>query len=115
MNGRTYLCRRQEPKTMDQHDPDQSWLDVSVPIRDGMVHWPGDPAIKVQRVSDVSRGDPATVSRLDLGVHSGTHVDAPVHFIPGARGVDQLPVASLLGPARVLHIQRRGPITPADL
>jgi arylformamidase len=100
----------------DRYDDDwDDWIDVTVPIHDGMVHWPGDPAIKLQRVSDVARGDPATVSHLDLGVHTGTHVDAPVHFIPGAGGVDKIPLASLLGPARVLSIGRRGAITVADL
>ena len=65
---------------------DGGWLDVTVPIRDGMVHWPGDPAVHVTRVKDLEHGHPATVTHLDLGVHTGTHVDAPVHFIVGLPG-----------------------------
>jgi len=83
----------------------ETWIDASVPIRDGMVHWPGDPPIEVARVSDLERGDPATVSHLSAGVHSGTHVDAPVHFIPGGAGVDEIPIEALVGLARVVAIQ----------
>jgi arylformamidase len=82
-----------------------TWIEASVPIRDGMVHWPGDPEIEVVRVSDLARGDPATVSRLSAGVHSGTHVDAPVHFVAGAAGVDALPIDALIGEARVVAIR----------
>ncbi len=82
-----------------------SWIEASVPIRDGMVHWPGDPAVEVVRVSDLERGDPATVSRLSAGVHSGTHVDAPLHYVAGAAGVDQIPVDTLIGEARAVAIR----------
>ena len=53
-------------------------FDISVPVRSDMPVYPGDPAVHLERVQD----RPA-VSRLDFGVHSGTHVDAPVHFIEG--------------------------------
>ena len=57
-----------------------AWIDVSVPIRTGMVHWPGDPAVLVERTQELARGDAANVSRLDLGAHTGTHMDAPRHL-----------------------------------
>jgi arylformamidase len=81
-----------------------AWLDVTVPIRDGMVHWPNDPPVRVVNVRDIAAGDDATVSRLELGAHTGTHVDAPAHFLMGAAGVDQLPLDALVGPARVVHV-----------
>lgn len=90
---------------------DDGWLDVTVPIRDGMVHWPGDPAVRVTRVKDLEHGHPATVTHLDLGVHTGTHVDAPVHFIAGAPGIHELPLGSLLGPARVVALPDARTIT----
>ncbi len=83
----------------------RTWIDVSVPIRHGMVHWPGDPAIEIERVTDVARGDDATVSRIDAGVHSGTHVDAPAHFILDGIGVDAIDLRRLLGEARVVAIE----------
>jgi arylformamidase len=72
-------------------------FDVSVPLRTGMPVYPGDPEVRLDRV----RSSPA-VSRLDLGVHTGTHVDAPVHFLEGAAGADQLPLDVLNGPCEVV-------------
>ena len=72
-------------------------FDVSVPIRPGMAVYPGDPEVRLERVSD----SPA-VSRLDFGVHTGTHVDAPLHFIDGAAGAHQLALDVLIGPCEVV-------------
>jgi len=58
-------------------------FDVSVPISSRLPTWPGDPKVSLERVSSIARGDAANVSRLDAGVHTGTHVDAPVHFVDG--------------------------------
>jgi arylformamidase len=77
-------------------------LDVSVPIRPEMITYPGDPTVKLERISAIADGALANVSRLDLGVHTGTHVDAPVHFLDGAAAVEGLPLDALLG--RVLVI-----------
>ena len=77
-------------------------FDVSVPIRTGMVTYPGDPEVRLERVGSIAHGSPANVSKLDFGVHSGTHADAPVHFIEGAAGVEQLPLDVLLGPCVVV-------------
>jgi arylformamidase len=77
-------------------------LDVSVPIRPEMITYPGDPTVKLERVSAIADGALANVSRLDFGVHTGTHVDAPVHFLDGAAAVEGLPLDALLG--RVLVI-----------
>lgn len=79
-----------------------SWQDISVPIRNGMVTFEGDPLVHLQRVSSMDQGAVCNVSRLDFGVHSGTHVDAPVHFINGAAGVEAVPLDALVGPALVV-------------
>jgi len=81
-----------------------AWIDVSVPVRSGMVHWPDNPPIELVRIMDMAKGDPANVSRLSLGVHSGTHVDAPVHFLADGAGVDAFPLDHLLGEARVVEV-----------
>lgn len=88
-----------------------SWIDVSVPLRTGMVVFDGDPAVAIERVTDIGRGDIANVSRMELGSHTGTHVDAPVHFIDGAAGADALPLDALIGPAVV--VDARG--APGDI
>jgi arylformamidase len=79
-------------------------LDVSVPVRPGMVTYPGDPAVRLERVASIAGGDVCNLSRLDLGVHTGTHVDAPLHFVEDAPGADALPLGVLVGPARVLDL-----------
>ncbi len=78
--------------------------DVTVPIVAGMPVYPGDPAVDIRLWSAVATGAPVNVSRLSLGAHTGTHVDAPRHFRDGASGVDRLPLQVLLGPARVLDL-----------
>lgn len=68
-----------------------------------MVTYPGDPEIRLERVKAIADGESANISKLDLGVHSGTHVDAPNHFIDGAAGVDELPLDVLNGPCEVVE------------
>jgi arylformamidase len=70
-----------------------------------MVHWPGDPPFHIERAEDQDKGDVATVSRMTLGVHTGTHMDAPLHFIPNARSIDTMPLDATVGPARVIPIR----------
>jgi arylformamidase len=77
-------------------------IDVTVPIRDGMVHYDGNPEIHLTRAQSIASGDGANVSRLDFGVHSGTHLDAPLHFIDGGPGAETLPIEPLLGPCLVV-------------
>ena len=87
-------------------------IDVSVSVRPGMVVYPGDPDVMLERVSSIADGDLANVSRLDFGVHTGTHVDAPVHFVDGAPGAESLPLAALVGEA-VVHGTEAGAIDAA--
>jgi arylformamidase len=82
------------------------WLDVTVPIRAGMPVYEGDPDVRAAPHAAIARGDPANVTRLDLGTHTGTHIDAPRHFIEGATPVDALPLDVLVGPAHVLDLTR---------
>ncbi len=64
----------------------------------------GDPGVNVDSWKALDRGDSANVSALHLGAHTGSHVDAPAHFIAGARKVDALPLDVLIGPARVVRV-----------
>ena len=78
--------------------------DVTVPIRSGMPIYEGDPPVKIEAASALAQGDSANVSFLHLGAHTGTHVDAPAHFIEGANTIDKLPLKVLIGPARVIRV-----------
>jgi arylformamidase len=78
--------------------------DVSVAITPNMPVYPGDPAVDVEQTHRIANGDAANVTRLSLGAHTGTHVDAPRHFIEGAMTVDQIPLNLLMGRARVVEV-----------
>lgn len=93
----------------------QKWRDVSVPLRSGMVHWPGDPRVVVRRISSIEEGARSNVSALRMSAHTGTHVDAPLHFLKDGRSLDQLPLDGLIGPARVLAIGHPRWITVEEL
>jgi len=81
------------------------WRDVSVPIYAGMVHYPDDPSIEIDNLTHVERGDVCTVSRITMGTHTGTHIDAPIHFLPGGTGAEDVPLENLIGPTRVIEIK----------
>jgi arylformamidase len=78
--------------------------DITVPIRAGMPVYEGDPALNIEAWSSMEKGDSANVSFLHFGAHTGTHVDAPAHFIEGGAKIDSLPMESLIGPARVIRV-----------
>ncbi len=83
---------------------DNKWIDVSLVLKPDMVHWPSDPPFAVERVRDMNKGDTVNLSKIIMGAHSGTHVDAPVHFIKDGKGVDQTAFDALIGPARIIEI-----------
>ena len=88
------------------------WRDVSVPLHNGMVHWPDNPAVTVERMLDISKGDNANVSRFAMGSHTGTHMDAPVHFFNDGKGLDEMDLSATIGPARVVPIEDEEAIRP---
>jgi arylformamidase len=82
----------------------QEWIDISVPIKTGMAHWPDNPPVVVERMLSMDRGDICNVSKLALGAHTGTHMDAPIHFVRDGAGIDAMPLTATLGRARVVEI-----------
>lgn len=91
------------------------WIDVTVPMQNGMVTWPGDPSFHIERAEDQEKGDEATVSRMTLGVHTGTHMDAPLHYLRKGRSIDTMPLDATVGPARVIAIRDRESIRREEL
>ena len=77
-------------------------LDVSIPIRTRMPIYPANAGVALRRIDAIADGAVANVSAVDLGAHTGTHVDAPNHFLDGAGGVDTVALAPLIGPAVVV-------------
>jgi arylformamidase len=88
--------------------------DVSVSLMPGMPGFPGDPPFTIEVVQRLGES-PCQLSRISLATHTGTHVDAPAHFVAGGATVDQLPLEILLGKARVLEVRVRERVERADL
>jgi len=93
----------------------KKWIDISVPLYSGMVHWPDNPEVKIDRMLDMDCGAHCNVSTLSMGSHTGTHMDAPLHFINKAIGMDKMPLDATIGPARVIEIRNPVCITPEEL
>ncbi len=92
-----------------------NWIDVSVTLKTGMVNWPGDPPVRISHAQSMERGDQCTVSLLEMGAHTGTHMDAPAHFVLGGIGINEMPLDAAIGSARVISIQDRTSIKSDEL
>ncbi len=78
--------------------------DVTLPLSPTLPSWPGDPPLQTELVSSIEAGANANVTKLTMSVHSGTHLDAPCHFLRDGATVESLPLDVLIGPAYVVRI-----------
>ena len=90
-------------------------FDISVPISDKLVTWPGDPKPALTVVKRIAEGGSSNLSEIRMGSHTGTHVDAPMHFQDGAATIDEVDLCLLIGPARVADFTGKTAITRADV
>lgn len=93
----------------------KDWVDISVTIKSGMAHWPGDPKVEIKQISSIAKRAVANVSHISMGSHTGTHMDAPFHFFPKGKGIDTIPLDAAVGKARVIEIHDRGSIKREEL
>ena len=98
-----------------EDDQGGAWIDISVPLYTGMVHWPDNPPVLIERMMDLTHGDAANVSKIELGAHTGTHMDAPRHFLADGAGLDEMPLDATIGLARVIQIEHPHAIYPDEL
>jgi arylformamidase len=91
------------------------WIDVSLPVRSGMPVWPGDPRVVVERTKSLERGDEFNLTECHFSAHTGTHLDAPSHFLPSGAAIDELPLDAVLGPCLVVRIQDPAAVRVAEL
>jgi len=91
--------------------------DVTVPITNTMPVWPSDPPVQLTPKSHMSRDNTHTVrlTHIEMGSHTGTHIDAPWHFVPNGRRLNEIPIETLVGPATVFAINQRSSIARADV
>ncbi len=90
-------------------------IDLTVPLREGMPVWPGDPELRLSYRRSFEAGDENNVTAAAMGLHTGTHMDAPKHFLPGGGGVETLPLDTLIGPARVIEIENPDRVEAEEL
>jgi len=89
--------------------------DISVTISNDLVTWPGDPKVDIQLPIQIKKGDPCNVSRWQIGAHTGTHADAPFHFIDDGIGMDEIPLDAFIGPCLVVEVNPKTNIEREDL
>ena len=83
---------------------DKPWIDISVPVSaEHTPVYPGDPGVSFRWAKSIAKGDVVNLTEATLGLHVGTHIDAPLHFIQGGRTIDQIPLSQLMGPCKVLE------------
>ncbi len=99
------------------------WIDVTLPLNQSMPQLSADYSSddspvrppKVYRFFDVDKGDKVTMSRIEICSHDGTHIDAPLHFIPGGNTIDTMPIETTVGPVRVIEIKDDRQVTVEEL
>jgi arylformamidase len=91
------------------------WIDVTRPVESGMAVWPGDDAPVIKQILFMDRGDICNLSKMAMSVHTGTHMDAPRHFVNSGVSMDALPLDAVLGEARVIEISDPVAIRPGEL
>ena len=93
----------------------KNWIDVSVPLHTGMVHWPTDPPVHIERFADMNNGAVCNVSKVDMCAHVGTHMDGLNHFIKDGAPLDTVPLDAVIGPCRVIEIKDADSVKAAEL
>jgi arylformamidase len=89
--------------------------DISLGISPELPVWPGDPPISLERVKKIEEGSNSNSSRLSCSVHTGTHVDAPLHFIKGGKSIDELALKAFFGRAYVVDLPKRDTLDAAAM
>jgi arylformamidase len=92
-----------------------SWIDITAPLRNGMVVWPGDAPFQLTSTLEMASGDPCNLSQISATAHIGTHMDAPRHYLRGGAGVEAMPITASVGRARVIEIHNPEVIRISEL
>ena len=85
--------------------------DISLPLSNDLPSWPGDPRPRIKRIHNISKGDDSNVTHLSMTAHTGTHIDAPDHFLDSGETLDQIPLGLFVGPVQVVELPSGRDIT----
>lgn len=89
--------------------------DISLPISNNLPVWPGDPRVILKMTSSIAGGDQCNITKIQMGVHTGTHIDAPYHFLRDGVATDAIPIETFIGPCLVIEIDSEVIIEKKDL
>jgi len=90
-------------------------IDISVLVDDSITIWPGNKSPQIKRLSNMKKGDAHNETSLEMNVHTGTHIDAPLHFISNGKSIDQINLNTFTGSALVVNLSHVKEITAMDL
>ena len=89
--------------------------DISIPVSNSTIVWPDDPPVSIKASKSIAKGDACNLSKVEMGVHVGTHIDAPLHFIKGGDAIDKIPMETFIGQALVVEVDSKEVIKKKDL
>ncbi|WP_010097266.1 arylformamidase [Ornithinibacillus scapharcae] len=92
-----------------------NWIDITQPLTNDMAHWPGDQPFLYNVSATKEQTGSANVGKITTSVHMGTHVDAPFHFDNVGHTIDQIPIGTYIGKARVVDVSQFHSVTPSVL
>jgi arylformamidase len=90
-------------------------FDISIGIDESLPLWPGDPELRLQWAAKIEQGDLVNLTELSMGIHAGTHIDAPLHFLPQGKPIDSLDLNVLVGEAQVVAIPQEVDLVTVDI
>ena len=91
------------------------WVDVSIPMVNGMTVWPGDPPFVFEKATRIAEGHSTNVSFIAMSTHTGTHVDAPWHFEDDGKRLHEIDPQVYFGEARVIELPDCDIVSASDL
>ena len=118
MRYEPHICKEEihmVRNTNKNSNTSSDWIDVTVPIRVGMAIWPGNATLQIECHHSIIQGEGNSNSTIHMGAHTGTHMDAPLHFLDNHKSIDQMPFDAAIGPARVIEIRDTESIKPEEL
>ncbi|MDO8492707.1 MAG: cyclase family protein [bacterium] len=90
-------------------------IDISIPVNHKTPIWPKTPRLRLKNICSIKKGDSANDTKIEMSLHTGTHLDAPRHFFSGGQSIDKMPLQIFIGPAFVAYLPKVKKITAYDL
>jgi arylformamidase len=90
-------------------------FDISIGIDENLPLWPGDPELRLHWAANIEQGDLVNLTELSMSIHTGTHIDAPLHFLPNGKPIDSLSLNVFVGEAQVVAIPQDVNLITVDI